>query len=198
MFFRRRKEKVSAYKILIPPLTKAICLLTPDEAQSYFEWYVSVVPQRIQYLSVQCFGQATEENLTPESLIDLWRWFLQKAEIELDKDGKKLQLSLITEYLLRDIGMYLGVVFIKNNTNLYWDYYVEPSDDYFVNTPYIHGFVNLQYSPPFSMIFDPIHMARIQALKMLPYTDITPTENDLYKLYQHWIQFAPKVLETKE
>ena len=96
---------------------------------------------------------------------------------------KSRRLTLETEYILRDIGMYLGETFRKNNPHIDWAYYTQPRRDFFVNHPLLKGFVDRTFDQPFEACFEPIHMARIQACKML---DKTSSDGDLFALYQLW------------
>ena len=122
MFWQKKEIK---YDILIPPFNKNTQEFSAEEAKEYFNWYMSQIPKRIKYLS-----KISECNLDMsfDSLVGLWRWFLKTAEIErtlkerLDSIREELkhkpksfvehinseskeQLSLQTEYILRDIGM---------------------------------------------------------------------------------------------
>ena len=139
-------------------------------------------------------------NCTPESLHLLWKWFLQRAETEsvvyVDEEKhnnkisnsiwrKEKQLTLETEYILRDIGMYLGETFRKNHPNIYWTYYTKPRKDFFVNHPILKGFVDRTFNQPFEACFEPIHMAKIQATKVM---DKTAKTVDLLNLYSIWAE----------
>ena len=183
------------YDICIPPLTKNIYELTHAEAEAYFSWYLTVLPQRIDYLSKTCAGQLkcnrSELDLSQESLKILWRWFLRVIKTEeapQDADPRpRKQLTLQTEYILRDLGMYLGETFVTNHKSLHWGYYEDPKGDVFVNRPVIMGFEDRKYTPPFKAAFEPIHMTRIQALKTV---QKPMDENALFRLYQHWEQYC--------
>ena len=79
------------------------------------------------------------------SLVDIWGWFLKIAETEkaskskteevrnrLKSQPKEIiedvlneqsrQFSLETEYIIRDIAMYFGEVYVKNNSSIAWGY----------------------------------------------------------------------------
>lgn len=120
------------YDILIPPLGKSIYQLSEQEAADYFAWYQEKIPERVAYVSKVCTIELRipEERLdcSPESLMLLWKWFRRRAKTEpavhADAEtGKskspdelfanKRQLTLETEYIIRDIGMYLGETFRK-------------------------------------------------------------------------------------
>ena len=186
------------YDILIPPLEKSIYQLSERETANYFELFMHKIPERITYLSDRCASDLRIRpdclDLSPESLLLLWKWFRRKAKTETvvqtagtpeggQTQRKERQLTLQTEFILRDIGMYLGETFVKNHEGIYWTYYTKPKRDFFVNHPLLKGFVDHAYDPPFEMCFEPVHMARVQASKLLRKRS---TNADLLNLYQWW------------
>ena len=203
-------KKALNYKFCIPPLNKPFHKLSHKETESFFQWHLSHLHERIDYLSsvVSCQLKIPREelDLSPHSLILVWSWFLSVAEIErtptarlieLEKqysahseqfkryllDQSSDQFSLETEFILKDIGMYLGEVFVKNEPNIYWSYYEKPKSDFFVNMPVLLGFEDSKYIPPFKMEFEPVHMAKVQAANIW---DGSQKKEDLYNLYTLW------------
>lgn len=189
------------YDILIPKLGKSIFQLNDEEAASYFEWYMERIPERVAYVSRVCAKELRipEEKLdcSPESLLLIWKWFRRRAKTEPaihteeDRNNKfpadiwnnKRQLTLETEYIIRDIGMYLGETFRKNMPSIYWTYYTKPRRDFFVNHPLLKGFVDRTFGEPFETCFEPIHMTQVQATNIL---DKTAKNEDLFNLYNLW------------
>ena len=162
MFGRERKMK---YDIPIVPLDKPTNLLTKKEAQKYFDWYIGVLDERMEYLRE--FTMLTLDY-SSDSLVPLWSWFLKHAEIEytpqerlneLEEELKLTrnplrgiilaenaqQFTLETEYIMHDIAMYLGEVFVKNHPSVFWGFYTTPKSDSFVNCPVLLGFPNEIY-----------------------------------------------------
>lgn len=205
-------SNISQYIVLPFPIDRPFCELTHDETEAFFQWFLSHIPERISYLSSFImrtkFGFHSKLDLSPISLIPLWKWFLSSAIIEqIEKKpqdncamandaGKELfpdyissrsdkKLSLKTEYILNDIGMYLGQVFVKNNQDIKWTYYETPKADFFVNMPVLSGFEDGRFTPPFKMYFEPIHMASVQAAKLLKHEE---AEDHLYVLYRDWTE----------
>lgn len=176
------------YEVLPPKLSKTIFQLNEKEAADYFAWFMENVPERVAYVSKMCateLGVPLEKMVcTPESLILLWRWFRRRAKIEVAGNCQK-QLTLETEYILRDIGMYLGETFRKNNPNIYWTYYTKPARDFFVNHPLLKGFVERSLGKRFEACFEPIHMAGVQAAKII---DKSSRDTDLFAIYNLWAQ----------
>lgn len=204
------------YRVLPLPVTRPLCELSHHETDTFFQWFLSHVEERINYLTAYIsLKENTSEShasLSPDSLIPLWAWFISVAQIEKPsraynsffpakmEDPKKSFsdyiansnekcFSVKTEYILRDVGMYLGQVFVENNPCIFWTYYEQPKEDFFVNTPVLSGFEDSRFTPPFKMVFEPIHMAGVQAAKLLK--DEGRNE-DLYNLYCEWVErFVP-------
>lgn len=164
------------------------------------------IPCRIAYISRFCADElgvpVSKMDRSPESLQLLWKWFRRRAKTEpiprkermerRQRSPRELwqnqrQLTAETEYILRDIGMYLGEVFRKNHPGIYWTYYTKPKRDFFVNHPLLKGFVDRSFGAPFDAVFEPIHMAHVQAAKIL---NGKSADNDLYNLYLWWAERA--------
>lgn len=200
MYWRYKKL---TYDILIPKLGKNISQLNQEEAADYFAWYVEQIPSRVSYVSDICAKELRipRENLdcTPESLLLIWKWFRLRAKTEpvikakgapKDKSypdiwSNKRQLTLETEYIIRDIGMYLGETLRKNVPNIYWTYYTTPRRDFFVNHPLLKGFIDTTTGNPFEAVFEPIHMTGVQAAKILSRRSC---DADLYNIYNIWAE----------
>ena len=211
MHWRFRKL---TYDILIPKLDKNIFQLNEKETADYFAWFMERVPERVAYVSKVCAKELRipEEkmDLSPESLVLLWKWFRKRAKTEpavyseQDKAGMKFpaniwndekQLTLETEYILRDIGMYFGETFRKNYPHIYWTYYTKPRRDFFVNHPLLKGFVDMTTGTPFEAVFEPIHMAGVQASKILKKAS---QDTDLLRIYKIWEEKAQYQKDKEE
>lgn len=199
--FWRKKEIV--YPIPVLPLQKPFGKLKPKEAQAYFDWHQSVLQERIGILSE---ASGVDLDYTPESLLPLWHWFLKVGQVErtppdqlkemeaelshgcnplaceILKDQEK-RLTLVTEYVILDIGMYLGEIYARNHPQLRWGFYTAPRRDIFVNQPCILGFPNEYFPEKPGVPFNPSHMVRIQALRLLKggYS-----RYDLLEIYRKW------------
>ena len=195
MHWRFRKLK---YDILIPKLEKNIFQLNEQEAAEYFDWYMQMVPERVAYVSQVCAKElhipVEKMNCSPDSLLLLWKWFRKRAKTErvpkqernknsFWKDDR--QLTLETEYILRDVGMYFGETFRKNHPDIYWTYYTKPKRDFFVNHPLLKGFVDTTFGHPFEACLEPIHYAGVQASKLLRNAS---TDQDLFNIYKIWAE----------
>ena len=205
------------YEPLLIPVEKPLSKLSRAEAKVYFNWYVDHIDERSEYIRHKVSSDLKISiellDFSVESLVFIWRWFLKVAEIkrtpksvlgkireELKRNGESeeftsdiisyngMELSVFTRYVIRDIGMYVGKMFVTNYPTLRWDYHTTKKDS-FTNIPQIFGFVNTTYDPPFEERFDPIFYTEMIASNLL---DKTQSENDLYNLCVNWIQHVPK------
>lgn len=183
------------YDYLIPPLAKSIFDLTPAEAEAYFTWYMEKLPERVAYISRICARELhirrERMDCSPESLILLWKWFRRRVEKQpgpTPQNPKQKVLTPETELLLQDVGMYLGETLCKNVPGIRWTFYTEPKNDFFCNQPLLTGFVDMTSGKPFQAVFQPVHMAGIQARKFLGRAS---GDRDLYNLYCLWAKKAP-------
>lgn len=131
------------YDMPIPPTGLDFFSMTARQGEEHFEWFMSKIPERMDYLKARCAKDlklsVTELDYSAESLILLWRWFLKtarmertpKEEIEKMKEGAKIfgesfinrmRFTSTTEYIIHDIGMYVGQCFVLDYPQLYWSY----------------------------------------------------------------------------
>ena len=136
------KFELSNYEILPPPYPLEYDNWSEEQAQDYLKWFVSKIPERVDYV---CWRYRKDNIFSskldpddPESLLQIWRWFLPRAKIEqMPKEVAEAhlaafshlggswrdtrQLSTCTEYVTRDIGMLMGHIFTTNfSQQLYW------------------------------------------------------------------------------
>ena len=214
-------ENQKNYIPLIIPIDKPFEQLNKTEAKLYFDWFISHVDERSEYIRERVSKglNIPIESLdySMESLILIWRWFLKIVELkktpktvlneirrELKANGEpkefikdmirehSVELSVFSRYVIRDIGMYVGKIFVTKFDTLRWDYHTDIKKDSFANMPQIFGFVNTNYDPPFEEQFEPIHYTEMQASNLL---DHSQNENDLYNMCMHWVQWVPKCKE---
>lgn len=152
------------YPLMTPPFNiKPFEKMTKKEAQMHFNWYLSEVPKRIELISKAYLetggGKLEDLDLSPQSLVNLWTWFLPKIvtvtkskeeiadelkevpewfkDIVIDNNKK---LSVGTLSLAMDIAIYFAEVFIRNFDKLYWGFVTKPKSLAYVNSPVIIGF----------------------------------------------------------
>jgi len=214
----RLTENMINYNPLPIPFHKPFEELSKKEANDYFDWFISNVGERSDYLrgKVASGLNISEECLdfSLDSLKPIWMWFLQVAEVSktpkdvLKKYKKSMigqpksyvdhminnhlneELSVFTEYVLRDIGMYIGKLFIDNYPCLKWTIKYTPKSYVYVNVPLIVGFIDddESYPKPFHPDMDPIFVARAPAMKLF---EKTQKDDDLYERCMKWAQWVP-------
>ncbi len=191
MQYMRRKGFEHLYEPLLLPIEKPMRKFSKSEAQHFFNWYISNIPERIRYLARHCglpeYVDSASYDWNTSSLIKIWKWFLRYADVEQDPITGTQGLSVMTHYVIRDIGMYIGEMFVNVYPQLSWGFYTKPKSDVFVNEPVLFGFVDRSYVPPFQMPFEPINMVCVKALNIL---DKSQSVSDLYDLFQHWTKFT--------
>ncbi len=75
---------------------------------------------------------------TPKAKIKEVKDQLKNQPKEMNEDvlnEQAKQFSLETEYIIRDIAMYFGEVYVKNNTSIKWGYHTDVKLDSFANMP---------------------------------------------------------------
>jgi len=213
----KKNDNMKTYLPLPIPVDKPFPELNKKEAKNYFDWFLAHLDERADYLreKISSSLNISEEQLdySLDSFKPIWKWFLQVAEIsktppkilkQLEKslsgqprsfishmlNQSSKELSVFTEYVLRDIGMYIGKTFILNFSSLKWTIKHAPKSYVHVNVPLIVGFVddNEEYPKPFYPDMDPIDIARTPAMNLF---DNTQSEADLYNLCMKWVQWIP-------
>lgn len=211
-------ENMRNYSPLVPPIEKTYSEFTKKEADRYFDWFLSNVDERADYLVKKVSEGINipieKLNFTLESLIPIWKWFLSVAEIAKtsDEDLKMIEaslkgmpapcvnhmiksfekkLSLFSEYVLRDIAMYVSKMFISNYPCLKWRVKYTPKRYIYVNQPIIVGFIddNPDYPKPYFPDLEPIDLVRLAALRLI--NGRTVSENDLYDSCKEWVGWVP-------
>jgi hypothetical protein len=211
-------RKMKEYLPLPIPLDKPFCELNEREAREYFDWFLAHIDERADYLREKVsagLGIPIERlDFSVESAKPIWRWFLSVAElsytpksmlkrIEGAPEGQprsfidhfleqsQRELSLFTEYVLRDVGMYVAKMFVSHHKTLYWTQKHTPKNYVSVNEPLIMGFIddNPSYPKPFSPALEPIDFARTPAMRLFSNTQ---NENDLYDLCKKWEALIPE------
>lgn len=197
------KKKDIDYNILVPPILKPFEQFTKKEVSEYFSWYKKQINKRIEYLQSV---SNVNLNYSSESLVNIWEWFLKRAETEKTPKSKlaeikkelkgqpkeiteailfenQEQFSLETEYIIYDIAMYFGEVCIHNNQSLSWGYHTDVTRDSFANRPLLVGFEDRDYNPPFKAHFDLNFIVRGIACNIF---DGDQDKKDLLNIYDKW------------
>ncbi len=127
------------YTTIQPPFTLEMTEMSRQELRAYFEWFMSVMPERIEELH-KAVNESPEferwsADGSPSSLDSLGRWFAGQVESrdrtqeEMDEirshltfpiDVPTKDLTNRTFSLAMDIGMYFAHVMRKNHHSLEW------------------------------------------------------------------------------
>lgn len=101
--------------------------MTREELVHFFQWFMEIIPARVQELSTLVRSTAGFEfwlpDCAPDSLETLGRWFADQIEIidptePIDESGNKLTFR--TYSLAMDVGIYFSQVLLKNYPMLKW------------------------------------------------------------------------------
>ena len=204
--FIRYVHDIHGYKMCVPPphISLNFTSFTKRQAKEYFAWYLSVLSERVEYLSQKCSKDLrvplSSFDCSPESLILIWRWFIKKSKIEktpreeLEKMTfyarifgesyiNKEQYTVVSQFIMHDIGMYLGKTFIKNYPVLKWDYHTKPKNGHDTNQPVIYGFLVSFKEETYDWYVNPIDIVEGCANN---YFTGKRSETDLYDGYKFW------------
>ncbi|MCP4527458.1 MAG: hypothetical protein GY833_16315 [Aestuariibacter sp.] len=157
------------YKIIQPPFTIEFHTMNRDEANSYFNWFMEQISDRIQILEQAIQSIAGYENwqatYTPQSLERLGQWFCEQVETRkrTKREKKEIynesptwfknieiegwELTDRTFSLAMDIGMYFGRTFEKNFSKLTWVMVTKPKNDANFQQPVLSGTGKLVLNP---------------------------------------------------
>lgn len=177
LFFNR---KIKQYIIPDPPFIKQYHMLTPLEAEENYKWFINIIPDRLKRFFSIYLGKTVDDvdeiDFSPENLVVVWEWFVKKSKHKNEK------FSPETEAIIRDIGVYLGEVFVRNNPSLSWDLHKEKNVN--MNKPVISGFKDGDFYP----VVDPLSATRGIALSILSNQS---DKYDLYRCYVKWLGMTP-------
>lgn len=203
------------YDLLVPP-QGPYETMTPRVAKEAFKWFLSKIPERMAYFRSRCAEDlnisATELDYSEESILPIWKWFLQTARVEdtpediiegMQEQAKIFgpsfinykQLTPVTHFIIRDIAMYIGECFIRNYPELYWSYRPRPKSSVTVNQPVVEGWLVEFNGKHYPGSFPAIHMVEVQASKILRGEQ---KETDLYHLFLYWKKYVPSVIQAAQ
>lgn len=200
------------YDILVPPLGLDYYNMTPRQASENFHWFLDHIPERMDYFRARCAQDLSvpleQLNYQPESLLPVWQWFLKTAKTErTSKEVYKSMISQIklfgedyvpprqftvaTQFILRDVGIYLAQCLLSNYPQLRWYYFTKPKSNVSAKRPLLVGF---RVPAPngngtVDYFCDPIVTAESCAVDILTSKQ---TKSDLYQKFLYWRAYIPK------
>ena len=166
------------------------------QTEQFFNWFMETKEERLKNLQEYIWNDNRDVILdkTPESLMEVWKWFQQKicwenkSDEELREElenrpgwmreivlANTQKISVSTLRIAYDISVYFGDVLIANHTNLYWGVLRKPKQLDGVNSPRVMGFVGDQSAYTYGLIDVCIRRS-----------SRCPNENQLFELYEIW------------
>lgn len=176
---------------------------TKKEAETYFNWYVEHIDERIEYLMeyIRSQGESIKLDFSVNSLVEIWNWYVKQIKVErytqdeLEEMAKEYpewireeimsddrKLSYETLAICGDVAIYFAEVIRRHNENdISWGFFTRPKNMYSVNEPVLLGFIGNQNLNPRGTVY---HCT-------LHYIDDEKRFN-LYEMYRVWEEDIPK------
>lgn len=146
--------------------------MTPKVAKEYFDWFKENIPNELETLR-KVVKKSISLDYTPESLNLIYDWFLSvRTYIKLTKKQILEDYASAPDFILQEmlenryvptvqtteiaamIAIYFGEVFIRNDSDLYWDYVKKPKSDVCFNEPVVYGFTPPDQKPCYVSTFN--------------------------------------------
>lgn len=173
---------------------------TKEEAQFFYEWYLAEIPARIEELrriyELTGGGSKADLDLSQESLIPLWSWFMKNAEIvdRTPEEIEKIKASqpeytwpfiatkeIVTRWKIIggfDIASYFASCFLKKYPEqLKWQLFLKGKRYLEFNKPVLVGFHKGKVS------MDSMNLLQVNMGKLV---DGNSTPEALFKLFSRW------------
>ena len=173
------------YQYMMPPFFKPYHEMTANEAKQYFEYYISQIPNRINYLQNFLESNANkliELDFTKKSLVEFWDWYenllVEQKETNYT-EGTPLNLSYDVLGISSDFAMYFGETFVRNHSSIYWGYKKKPKSNFYLNWPSLLGFQK-------NLVHCPENSISILVSRSLEKKDKNATLK-LYSTWEEWI-----------
>lgn len=212
----KRFAKDVPYDLAVPPFGLDYYHMTAAQAKENYRWFLSVIPDRMAYLRDRCASDlkipAEELDYSAASLVPVWKWFLRTARIEktpkeeLEKmvEGAKTfgeswinreRFSVVTTFIMRDIGIYVGESFVRNYPQLQWVYNDKPRNYVNGRQPVIAGFYFKDETTEGPMVVNPMELVNGAGAEFFVGT---PKETDVFDYYTEKTRWIPDVDKTKK
>ncbi len=198
------------YDLLVSPFGYDYYNMTKKQAAMNFEWFLAVIPQRMEYFRNRCAADLHIPvdllDFSPQSLKLVWRWFLQTARMEktpkdtlekMEEGAKvfgdsfinKMQFTVVTQFIMKDIAMYVGQSFVSNYSRLHWSYYTKPKNEISAKQPIIAGFYIKDSLAEGDMTVNPLFIVEGAATNFYSQSQ---SETDIYDDFMRYLRWIPK------
>lgn len=199
------------YDIVVSPFGYDYYNMTAKQASKNYDWFISIIPQRMTYFRERCSHDLritiNSLNFSADSLILIWRWFINTARMEktpkynlreMIKQSElfgssyinEKQFTISSQFIMKDIGIYIGQSFIINYPQLHWGFYTKPKNDINAKQPVIMGFYYKDNNTEGDVSINPLSIAEGAASNFFSNTQ---SETDVWDYYMHWVRFIPKI-----
>jgi|CXWL01.1.fsa_nt_gi hypothetical protein len=189
-----------AYQTIQPPFTLKFSEMSKKELKDYFQWFLGVIPERINELANAVRAtpgyEAWQPDQMPTSLHSLGAWFATQVEtrrrtqdeITEIKSRSKFPISIPDEELTNrtfslafDVGIYLSLVFLIDDPDIRWE-------------QAWGGKSSIDYGQPVLVGFCPVPFNPVQMLVTLAYGLVSKKKGGtgLRDLYEIWTNLAKK------
>ncbi|MBU9435549.1 hypothetical protein KTE91_10585 [Burkholderia multivorans] len=182
------------YQLISPPCSLDFVALTKKELKKYNEWFIALLPERLTILQ-SCVNASAGysswvADFDPASLVELGDWFAsqvatrQRTKLEVRAMEGRLKFPMdvpheeLTDETISkaiDVGMYFGMVLLKNHPSLRWDFKTESKRFADYGQPVIVGFG--------AAILNPVRIAITLAYGVAAGTQ---SGSRLGQVYQFW------------
>lgn len=143
-------------------------VMSRTEAKEYYEWFLSIIPRRIELLQdyVGLSDSHVQLDLSKDSLISLWGWFIPRieqkkltieemnGELDIVPDWMRpeveqnvLKFSRDTETQIIDIAIYFSSVLMHSSNKLKWMVINKPRNHVDVNQLLLAGTGKIRLNP---------------------------------------------------
>lgn len=176
-----RKNK---YPLFLPPqhlAEKKVQDWSEEEAEEYFQWFMTNIDQRIENLC-SFFGKSLQEN--PEkNLITFGKKsanILPESPFSEQKNNKR-RLTDQGYALAADMGILLAQEVTGKYKKIHWKITKKPKSDFTFNLPTLYGFRN-------GLRFDPVRVSVHQAHSVLNGSKSYEAWLEIYKSWSNLIE----------
>ncbi|MEI7298198.1 hypothetical protein WCQ02_39465 [Paraburkholderia tropica] len=186
------------YQLISPPCSLDFTALSKQELKKYNDWVIAILPERLEILR-SCVNASAGYNswmadFDPASLAGLGDWFASQvvtrdrtqSEVRAIEARLKFPIDVPNEELTDetvskaiDVGMYFGMVLLKNHPSLRWDFKTDNKRFADYGQPVIVGFG--------AAILNPVRIAVTLAYGVVAGTQSGSRLGQVYKFWSEQV-----------
>jgi hypothetical protein len=180
-----------SYAIIKPPFPLRFRELSKAQLKSYYQWFMSVLPGRIQGLETEVRQAAGHpewrSDCSPDSLRALGEWFAGQVQVRprTEQEIEEIRANLVfpvevegveltsrTFSIVMDLGMYFSQVVLKSLPGTKWDQPLGTKSFVDYGQPVLTGFGRVPLNPVRIMFTAAYKIARQKPVRL---TDLYET-----------------------